>query len=485
MGNGNNGESTSPECMTDEALCEIQSQIDRLDDNIHVEYPAADTPIGGAQRVRIEVPEPWSVLTVGAQGWNATDGVPIGPGGIALGTSANFGAQITGRSCFNSYGVTIVHSTESMRLLTQTDLGIASDLELRLGSRSRNVEITAGGVTPFNPRFSVSPPTEVPDAPDVDTASPRSTTESARETAAKIWLAVDTVSAARTVASFLRDFKKVGAGIADGSWATRVSELINLCKNFYSVRDAGLAAAIAAADARAGMIGIDRNESESPKVKVHGEGGVDLTSPTAVQAFAKQISFLGSKTASLGGITKVSVKSMGLAGVYGALMASLSSEGPVAVKSSASTAVLAGKCAEVSGKEIATLKSDSKVAVSAGQELGLVAKETAVAGEAYLGLSSSELIQAEAPRIESLARREQTVSSGQTVLIKAGQRVTVGRADEGSNSLTTGMQIESGKITFDTGTRHTVVTIERDSLRAFGLRARSGEFSVHGLVVRR
>lgn len=481
MGNGNNGESTSPECMTDEALCEIQSQIDRLDDNIHVEYPAADTPVGGEQRVRIEVRSPASVLTLGAQGWNATEGYPFGPGGIAILSSQSFGAQIANRTCLTSCGLTIIHSADAMRLLTQQDIGIASTHAIRIGTTNEHVEITAGDVVARDPQFTVAPAMDIPDAPPVDTSGPRQSTETDRSTLSALWTTLDTASSLRSLASAIRS--GLASGVAGSTRLARVMGAVNAATAAYSILAAVRDAAIAAG-ALLDAVEPDSDAAGDPKVKIHGAGGVELTTPATVSGFGSHISLAGSQTVSIKAPLKVSLKSAGHAGLYGGATVSVSAEGPAVLKSGMNAATVSGKYAEITAKETAAITSKKDGLISADEALVLKSPKIDLSGTTEIALSSDTIVEIGAPIVSTTARDQNIVWSDRDVEVKAKHRITLGKTSNDYGDITSGIEVVDGKITIDPGGRH-YMQLERDSVRLMRVRLTPGEASIHGLVVRR
>lgn len=478
---GDNDGQAAASCATEEALREVRSQIDHLEDNIHVEYPAADTPEGGEQRVRIEVRSPASLITVGAQGSATAEGVPLGPGGIAMLSSRNFGAQIAGRTCVTSGGLTVVHSGEAMRLLTQEDLGIASTHAIRMGTTDQDVEITAGGVAARDPRFTVAPAMDIPNPPPVDTSRPRQSTDSQKSALNGLWTALDAVSSVGSILSAIRN--NLATGVAANNLLANVMATVNALRAEYTLftalRDAAIAVGLPL-DA----LDPDRDVSGDPKVRIHGAGGVNLSTPATVSGVGRHISFAGFQTVSIKAPLKVSIKSAGYTGLYGGGTVSVSAEGPAVLKSSINVATVSGKYAEVTAKETAALTSKKDVMISGTNRLGLSASKVAVSGNTEVGISSDRKVEVAAPFVNSFARRYNTVSSAENVLVKAGQKLTLAKTD--SNGVpTTGLEIVDGQVTIDVGASNRYYRFGRDAAHIHRARFSDGEVAIHGLVIRR
>ncbi|MBZ0121519.1 MAG: hypothetical protein K8H88_31275, partial [Sandaracinaceae bacterium] len=286
--------------------------------------------------------------------------------------------QILGSTIVDTDGLTIVHAGQAMRLVTQADLGIAASQALRAGTDSGNVEITAGEVSANDPAFTVVPDMDVPAAPVVDTSGPRQATESAKTVAGALWDALEMVSGIRTWASFIAE-RRLSSGVAQGTLFATVGGVVDLVRTAFTVVETGHAAAVAAVAAM-DLAGVDAHASGAPQVKIHGAGGVTLTSPEAVSLFAEdKVSITARSSASLKAARKVSVKSAGYTALYGALATSVSSEGPATLKSKGGCASLSGVYAEVSGKQVVAVHSGGALLVSGKERLSVESAELAVA----------------------------------------------------------------------------------------------------------
>ncbi|MBZ0121422.1 MAG: hypothetical protein K8H88_30785 [Sandaracinaceae bacterium] len=361
-------------------LDEHQDRLEELDERLNTVFPYPDTPAGAAQRIRLAVPTPDSVLTIGARGSATSEGRAIGPGGFALRTAQNLGAQILGSTIVDTDGLTIVHAGQAMRLVTQADLGIAASQALRAGTDSGNVEITAGEVRANDPAFTVVPDMDVPAAPVVDTATPRQATESEKTAAGFIWDQLDAASGIRTWQSVL-GARALTSGVARGTRFATVGRVVDLVRSALAVLDGVHSAAVAAASAF-DLPGVDTHDSGAPQVKVHGAGGIVMTSPEAITGYAgSKISFTSRMSASIKAAMKLSLKSAFYAGLYGGAVVSVSSEGPAGLKSYGSCASVSGVFAEVTAKQTLGLRSEGRATLSAKSAAVVEAPAVAIAAD--------------------------------------------------------------------------------------------------------
>lgn len=454
----------------DANLSALEHRLDELEDGLRLEYPTAETPGGGAQRLRLEVPTPWSLMTIGARGTGASDGRAVGPGGFALMTVESFGAEIQGNTCIDTDGLTIVHSIGAARVLTQENLGVASSAAMRLGTTEGHIELTAGEVPVHDPAFKVIPSMAVPAAPDVDTATPRGPTESAKSAAGAIWDGLEVAGGINTWLGFVLDGMPLSSGVAAGTLLARVAGVINLFRTGVAMINAGVAAAAAVSD----VSSMDRERSSAPAVKLHGAGGVKLTSPEGISAFGNELSLTARQTASLKASAKVSIKSAGYASFYGGLVTSISSEGPATLKSTLNAATVSGKYADVSGKDTAVVRSKKLVGVIAGQKFALESPTVVMGGGEYVGVSSGDMVQLEAPFVHSAARRQNTVSSTQKVVVKGDREVQL---ESGSAKMT----VKDGEFRIDPGAGKTLI-VDRQSLRFLTFRVEGSRTRIRGPV---
>ena len=420
-------------------LADHQSRLDDLEDRLNVVYPTPDTPSGGAQRVRIDVPVPWSVLTVGAQGTAASDGHAIGPGGFGLRTDEHLGLQIKGRTCLDTDGLTIVHAKEPLRFLSQAAVGVAAKAGVQVGTDEGDVEITAGQVAATDPAFTVVPSMAIPDDPGVNTGSPRRTTEGQASSLSGLWTGLSAAAAVRTWSSFISS-ASLTSGVAAGTLSARVAAVASVVRTAVTT----FTAAEAAAHGAAMLFDIREPPStDDPKVKIHGAGGVSITTPSKVSAFGESVSLAARTAASLKAAWYVSIKSAGYASLYGGAAASVAAEGPAGVKSYAGAATLSGKYADVSAKQTAAVRSDGVTMLSAKESLSMESPRVAI-GATEVSMSGAEHIEVEGDVVLTWARRQNHVMSDETVRVTANEKIEVHVEGQG-------VEAERQKITLDAG----------------------------------
>jgi len=425
-------------------LADHQSRVDELEDRLNVVYPAPDTPVGGAQRARLAVPSPACVLTVGARGTAASDGGPIGPGGIAMRSSENLGIEVLGSTVVDTDGLTVTHSVGAVRLLTQADVGIGAADAIRVGTDRGNVEITAGRVHAPDPGFTVVPDQDVPDGPpEVDTAGPRSDTESRYSASSIAWRVHDAASALSTWASIHKS--GVTSGVAAGNVSARVAGVMGgvragwtLCEGVWD----SVWGASVAADLRPDPLAPDE-----PVVKIHGGGGVKVLTPHKVSVFgATAVGLSSLHKVSIKGAWDASLKSIGNAKVYGVLAVAIKSLGAVGIKgkvvSSAGDFVemKAKQIAAVSSKKDAILQAKEKASVNASQ-VSIGGGSVHVSGDDVLTLHSKDRVELEAEAQAEIAGTDSVeVRSDTEILIHAGDgRIEV---DDSKVRLNAGTQLD-------------------------------------------
>ncbi|MBZ0121722.1 MAG: hypothetical protein K8H88_32295, partial [Sandaracinaceae bacterium] len=228
-----------------------------------------------------------------------------------------------------------------------------------------------------DPAFTVVPDMDVPAVPDVDTGTPRQATESEKKTAGLIWDQLDGLSSLRTWQSFL-GARALTSGVASGTRLARVGRVVDLVRTGVTLLEANLISAIAAA-VGFDLPGVDSHGSDAPQVKVHGAGGVVITSPEAITGYAgNKVSLTSRWSASIKAAMKLSLKSAGYAGLYGGAIVSVSSEGPAGLKSNGSCATVSGVFAEVTAKQTLGLRSEAQATLSAKSAVVVEAPAVAI-----------------------------------------------------------------------------------------------------------
>ncbi|HJL20071.1 MAG TPA: hypothetical protein RMH99_30680 [Sandaracinaceae bacterium LLY-WYZ-13_1] len=450
------GSNDEAEVQHEFELADHQARLEDLEDRLNVVYPTPDTPVGGGQRLRIDIPAPRTIFTAGARGMGATDGPAIGPGGFGLHTVEHFGAEIQGNTCVDTDGLTIVHSGEATRLITQADLGIAASSSMHVGTDGGDVEITAGQVAANDPEFTVHPSMAVPHPPQVDTSGPRGGAEGTSSGLGRVWTALSAATAVRSWNSFLSSFA-LSSGVSAGTLSARASTVLGLVRASVSAYK-GLAAA--AAGAAAAFDVSEPPDSGDPKVKLHGAGGVAITTPKKVSAFGESVSLSASYTASLKSTWSTSVKSASYTSMYGGLAVSVSSEGPAGIKSYHNAATLSGKFADVAAKQTAVFRSDGVAQISAGEKLSVESPEIAIGGS-DVWVSATDDVEAQAKFVKTNAEEQNNVFSQNKVQVLAANEIGLHIGQAGND----GIDIESGKIKLDPG-GSMPLEVEPNSIRA-------------------
>lgn len=441
-------------------------RLEDLEDQLRGAFPSPETPAGAAQRIRFEIPTPASALTLGARGTSASSRA-IGPGGFALRTVENLGIEVHGSACVDVDGLTITHSLQPMRMLTQADLGIASAGAMRLGTDHGNIELTAGGVRAHDPSFTVVPDMDVPDAPEVDTSSPRSSTEATYTGQDVAWRAHDAADAINTWASLHKS--GLTSGVGTSTLSARAAAVLNIVRASWNIGegfwDACLAAA-AAMEARA-----EPADSHDPAIKLHGAGGIKLLTPSKVSIFGRNgVSVSTLWKASIKGAWEASMKSIGNAKVYGVLGVSIKSLGLVGIKGK--VASVAGKLVELKADNIAAVSSKQTVAVQAKEKAAINAPDLALGGAHVHASAEDELTLHSKAMVRMQSDAQIEVRAAEAIDIGSDQDVVVHVGD-------TRVEVDGDKIRMTAGTQLDL-RIEPGSIVAGAVTVRRNETVVRG-----
>ena len=460
MGNGHDAEQ-------DVELQEHEGRLAQLEDRLSTTFPTPDTPVGGAQRFRFAVPTPETVFTLGARGSATSAGSAIGPGGIAFRTVDDFAAEIRRHTILTSVGHTIVNTDGHMRLLADQDVGISSGAHVLVGSLTGNVELTAGDAGFADPEFTVEPSMDVPAPPEVDTRSPRETTESVHHGWFGVWAGIKSASQAR---KWLRSPTAGGQvpSISPPAMAIvrSVATVVNMARTAIEV---GIAAIEYTFDDHDDEVG-----SHGPAVLVHGAGGVALTTPRKVTGFGVQgVKMESPNKAELKGGVKAAVNSAVYASVYGAMCAGLKSDGVAYM--SATSVGLSGDYAEITGREGAALSSSGVLAIESTSFIAMRSPRTMVMGD-DLVLVGNTKIDARSPEIHSEARNRYLIKSLTSVVEVDGHQRLELRVGGAARVMATSSSLELSAGSFST-------RIDRNSMRiGNAINARSGEIVLRGRV---
>lgn len=457
----------------DAQLGEHEGRLDQLEDRLSTTFPTPNTQAGAAQRFRFEVPTPSTVFTLGARGSATSDGQAIGPGGVAFRTVENFAAEIRRDAILDVAGVMTFHADAGARLLTLADLGVSGDTGVRVGTQTGDVELTAGHVGHPDPSFTVVPSMDVPEAAEVDTAGPRSATESSRGVWDAVWTGIKVADTAQSVVEWFTSFVDPPVGYSPPSIephaATVIQRVLGALAVFRGTVVPLVEAAVSAAEAAQGG-----GESSEPKVHIHGAGGVEVSSPEKVRMFGVGSAKVESpSSAGVRGGLSAKVESPVKAKVYGGLMAALKSE--VVAKVSARFALLSGEYAEVKGKEAAAVSSNKDTTIAGGQNVVIDSRCVAVGGT-YVHASShveTKVSSSQRVKIEGGRQVETKVESAKVTVDPGGVRVEHQGAKIDVND-DGGIRIDPG------GGMH--LRIDRTGMRSRLLRFTRGEMTLRGQV---
>jgi len=443
---------TTTDQRQDAELDDHQHRLERLEQA----FPTPDTPQGGAQRARIHIPTPDSLLTVGARGSNATRGRAEGPGGVSLYTVENFATEIHGATILDTDGNTIIHSGERVCLVAEAESAFSTNANLRIGTLD-DIEITAGGAGFTDPAFTVRPSMDVPDPPEVDTASPRSGTETMKSAWSGVWRAWSINAALSSWASFLNSSTEGVQGAAlERSAATALGVVRASVTLGEALWDTLMGLGAAFDDPHSA-------ETSEPKIKMHAAGGISMTSPAKISAFSEDSVSIGAPySCSLKGGWKASLSSGGNAKVFGIASATVASKGVVGVKGK--VVGTKGDFIESKAKRAASLTTDGKLLLQAKDEAVLDGDKVAVAGnEVAVGAAQRVDISAKSGQVDVKGERRVRVQSPGDVLVEGDQSVQLrqGRAT---------VAVDNDQVEMRAGSTSVIVS--------------SGTVSVHGLTVR-
>ncbi len=403
---------------------QIAEQRDRL---ARVEQALARpaTALGGAQRLLLHVPAPASLLTLGAPGAAGAESKPLGPAGIALRTIENLGAEIQGDTILDTTGRTIVHSGGEGRLLTGSDLGLASNQHVRVGSGAGNIEITAGEAGFADPSFTVMPARAVPPAPEVDTGAPRRGTETFKAAWGTVWTGIKMASNARQMVSGLV------SGASPPSIAPQAARILQTADRVIQGLRTAFEIAMHAAEAL-DQDGGDEGGGSDPEVKIHGAGGVTVTTPKAVSAFgALGVKLSTPNKAAVAGGVSAALESGCHAKVFGVMGAALKSDG--FVKVTAPYVGISGDYAELKSARGSALTSLGEVSIKANVAVAMDAPQVAVA---------ADNLQLAGNHVAELRSEVVTVNATRRVDVRASERVDV-QADQALELRVSGSRIEA------------------------------------------
>ncbi|MBX3271251.1 MAG: hypothetical protein KF729_13375 [Sandaracinaceae bacterium] len=330
---------------------------------VNAELPAIDTPQGAEQRLKLVVPSPLTVLTLGAIGNADAGGHPFGPAGFQLRTVRNFAAEIKERTILDSDGNIVVHTPETFTSVAGKKLHQSTNGDYQLGTVG-GVSISAASGAGFaDPAFTVDPQMAVPDPPAIDTKGPREATETAKTAWGAIWTAYDTYSGAKALKTWWGD-RKLSDGMSKDTFAgvaTGMYGLYSAGKKLYDGASLAYQGAVAAA------AHIWPSEKPSgpgkPKVTIYADDGISVLTPEKISLFSTTggISLDCPHKVGIKAGVSASMKAGIDATVFSFVSAKVESKGICVVKGTYTS--VTGDLTEIIGKKIMTVSSKEKVAI--------------------------------------------------------------------------------------------------------------------------
>ena len=448
----------------DAELADHQHRLERLEQV----FPTPETPRGGAQRARLHVPTPDSLLTVGAAGHATSEGRAEGPGGVALHTVENLGAQIQGSTILDTDGNTILHTGEEARVLAEADAAISSNANVRVGS-IEDVEITAGGVGFTDPAFTVRPAMAVPSPPEVNTARSRDSIRSVKNAWTYTWKAWSIKSA---LSSWLDFMASPTEGVQEASTERNTARVLGFVRSTMTLGEGlwGTLTALGAAfeDPNA----LDHTDS-GPQMKLHAVGGMTLSSSGKISAFSEDSVSVGAPiNLSLKAGSSASMSAGGNAKIFGIASATLQSEGVVGIKGK--VVGTGGDYIEMKAKQGAFLKSEGAALVEAKGKAALDGDQVAVAGNTVdIGGKDRVEVTAKVGLVDVKGEQRVRVRSPNDVIVQGDRSVQLrqGRAT---------LAVDNDQIELRAGSTTAILTSSDFSVHR--VRIRSGETTIRGRV---
>ena len=350
-----------------------QAQLDDISSGVAVEdtsLPASNTPVGSERRIKLYAPNPESIITIGSKTGSSGE---HGEDGINIGAADNLNITIGADTNIYS-GMRYVNTGTTVTEVSGEDMAISSAANYRLRTE-KGVEITAGGAGPALECFDVlSGNTDAVAAPEIDTASERSATETVSTVFGTVFKAYDFYCGVASFAKKPSEPKGAkAAGSTAGKWNAFQSK-VNAARKVGEGLWTALGAAVPAVPEW--VFGPSKS-----KVKIHGADGVSITSPWSVKAFANHSVSVGGavKFGAKGGVS-ASLKSGGGATVFGVLGAKVESlavaelKGKVAAVGGDFVELNGKKSAHVLGGKAVEVESDGDVSISGAESVFVASK---------------------------------------------------------------------------------------------------------------
>lgn len=408
------------------------SRVEHTEEAHAPQLPGIDTPVGAKQRLKIFVPTPDSLFTVGAIGDHDARHEPLGPGGFSFRTVENLAAEILKDTIVDTDGNTTIHTKLDFTTVAGNSLNLATNGTAQIGAGS-TITITAGPSAGFtDPAFTVKPPMGVPPPPPIDTDGDRSATEMGKTAFGLAWLAFDWYSGYDSVKSIIKD-RKLVKGVAVGTFAGKSEGAIKAYSTAAKLIDASLATWDAAVSAVASLDipeppdghpqqgtvahGETPAHSAHPKVVVYGQDGIKMFSPQQITAHASNGVGVSSQY-------KVTIK----AGVSAAMKSMVSSTVfsifSSKLESKFGVASVTGPIVSLKGKQHAELIAQEKLVISSHDFIGMAADhEVRISAKDKLEVSSEDA--------KLMATKTVKVLSDEEILVESAKVLKLNGVDTG------------------------------------------------------
>lgn len=375
-------------------------RLDAIEDSttgVDAELPGINTPAGAEQRLKLQVPTPLTHVTLGAIGNADAAQHRFGPGGFALKTVKNFAAEVHEHTIIDSNLNIILHTPENLTAVTGKKLHFSTNGDYQLGTVGGIGISAAAGAGFTDPAFTVDPQMAVPAPPTIDTKTPRSATEGAKDNWSAIWKAWDFYSGLTSLAKMRKD--GLAKGLGKDTFAAKTSGLYSLYNNGKKVYD-GLMAAGGAAIAAFSHSGPSEPAAGpgKPKITMYADEGVTILSPEKVTVFST------SGGVDIGSPHKVGIK----AGVSASM------------KAGCDSSLFAFVCAKVESKMVSAIK---------GKIIAIDGELTEVKASTQLMINSKGILGVEADSSVRVSAKDKLEISAKTVIIGSSVDVWIETED--------------------------------------------------------
>ncbi len=378
---------------------EQDSRLDAVEhstEGVDAELPGINTPVGAEQRLKLSVPTPLTLVTLGAIGNNDAGQHPVGPAGFSLKTVRNFAAEVHEHTIIDTNQHIIVHTPMQMTTVVGREMHFSTNGNYKVGTKGDFSITVAGGAGFADPEFTVDPQMAVPDPPAIDHEGPREATESVKSTWGTIWKAWDFYSGVTSLLKIRKD--GLSKGIGKDTFAAKTSGLYSIYSNSKKFVD-GLWAA-----GEAAIAAFDHSSPSEPvagpgkpKITLYADKGVTVLSPDKITVFSD-----------LGG---VDIGSPHKVGVKAGVSASM--------KAGCDASIFAFVCAKVESKMVAAVK---------GKVVTVDGELTELLGKKQVMISSKGTLGVEADDSVRLSSKKKIEMSGNEVII--GSDVDIGLESE-------------------------------------------------------